>query len=85
MFLEHERYHGLGMDAVLGYRGSWNTNVIVVWAWTLEYSFSKSSSGSLQFPGSPRIYFPVEVVFFLLFFHSLAFSSLASLRSKSAW
>ena len=32
MLLEHERYHGLGMDA-LATVCSWNTNVIMVWAW----------------------------------------------------
>ena len=32
MLLEHERYHGLGMDAVATVC-SWNTNVIMVWAW----------------------------------------------------
>ena len=32
MLLEHERYHGLGMDA-LATLCSWNTNVIMVWAW----------------------------------------------------
>ena len=32
MLLEHERYHGLGMDA-LATLCSWNTNVIMIWAW----------------------------------------------------
>ena len=32
MLLEHERYHGLGMGA-LATVCSWNTNVIMVWAW----------------------------------------------------
>ena len=32
MLSEHERYHGLGMDA-LATVCSWNTNVITVWAW----------------------------------------------------
>ena len=32
MLSEHERYHGLGMDA-LATVCSWNTNVIMVWAW----------------------------------------------------
>ena len=42
MLLEHERYHGLGMDtlASLGMGAvatvcSWNTNVIMLWAWML--------------------------------------------------
>ena len=34
MLLEHERYHGLGMDA-LATVCSWNRNVIMVWAWML--------------------------------------------------
>ena len=34
MLSEHERYHGLGMDA-LATVCSWNTNVIMVWAWML--------------------------------------------------
>ena len=34
MLLEHERYHALGMDA-LAILCSWNTNVIMVWAWML--------------------------------------------------
>ena len=33
MLLEHERYHALGVDAVLTVC-SWNTNVIMLWAWT---------------------------------------------------
>ena len=32
MLLEHERYHALGMDAVATVC-SWNTNVIMLWAW----------------------------------------------------
>ena len=34
MLLEHERYHGLGMDALRPVC-SWNTNAIMVWAWML--------------------------------------------------
>ena len=41
MLLEHERYYGLGMDASVTVC-SWNTNVIMVWAWML------SSSSALQ-------------------------------------
>ena len=41
MLLEHERYYGLGMDAPVTVC-SWNTNVIMVWAWML------SSSSALQ-------------------------------------
>ena len=32
MLLEHERYYGLGMDALVTVC-SWNTNVLMVWAW----------------------------------------------------
>ena len=35
MLLEHERYYGLGMDALLVTVCSWSTNVIMVWAWML--------------------------------------------------
>ena len=34
MLLEHERNYGLGMDALVS-GCSWNTNVIMVWAWML--------------------------------------------------
>ena len=34
MLLEHERYYGLGMDAIVTVC-SWNTKVIMVWAWAL--------------------------------------------------
>ena len=32
MLLEHERYYGLGMDALVT-MCSWNTNVVLVWTW----------------------------------------------------
>ena len=32
MHLEHERYYGLGMDALV-IKCSWNANVTMVWAW----------------------------------------------------
>ena len=35
MLLEHKRYYGLGMDAPVTVC-SWNTNVIMVWAWMLQ-------------------------------------------------
>ena len=35
MLLEHRRYYGLGMDATVT-ACSWNTNVIMVWAWMLQ-------------------------------------------------
>ena len=34
MLLEHERYEGLGLDALVTVC-CWNTNVIMVWAWML--------------------------------------------------
>ena len=34
MVLEHERYHVLGMDALVSV-WSWNTNGIMFWAWML--------------------------------------------------
>ena len=34
MLLEHERYYGWGMDALVTVC-FWNTNVIMVWAWML--------------------------------------------------
>ena len=39
MLLEHERYHGLGMDALV-IVCSRNTNVIMVWAWILWSSYA---------------------------------------------
>ena len=39
MLLEHERYYGLGMDALV-IVCSWNTNVTIVWAWMLESSYA---------------------------------------------
>ena len=35
MLLEHERFYGLGMGATVPVC-SWNTNVIMVWAWMLQ-------------------------------------------------
>ena len=35
VLLEHARYYGLGMDAPVTVC-SWNTNVIMVWAWMLQ-------------------------------------------------
>ena len=34
LLLEHERYYGFGMDALV-IDCSWNTNVIMLWAWIL--------------------------------------------------
>ena len=39
MLLEHDRYYGLGMDA-LAIVCSWNTNGIMVWAWMLWSSYA---------------------------------------------
>ena len=36
MLLEHNRYHDLGMDALVAVR-SWNPSVSMVWAWMLFY------------------------------------------------
>ena len=35
VFLEHELYYGLGMDALVTVCW-WNANVIMVWAWMLR-------------------------------------------------
>ena len=48
MLLEHERYHGLGMDALVTVC-SWNTNVIMVWAWTLWSSYALGTRTLLWF------------------------------------
>ena len=44
MILEHDRSHGLGMDAAVSVC-SWNTNRIMVWAWMLfsPYDFGTRS------------------------------------------
>ena len=39
MLSEHERYYGLGMDALV-IVCSWSTNVIMVWAWMLWSSYA---------------------------------------------
>ena len=39
MLSKHERYYGLGMDALV-IVCSQNTNVIMVWAWMLWYSYA---------------------------------------------
>ena len=38
MLLEHKRYDGLGMDALVSVC-SWNMNVIMVWAWMLWWAY----------------------------------------------
>ena len=48
MLLEHERYYGLGMDAQV-IVGSWNTNVIMVWAWMLGLSYALGTGTLLWF------------------------------------
>ena len=48
MLLEHERYYGLGMDA-LGIVCSWTTNVIMVWAWMLWSPYSLGTRKLLWF------------------------------------
>ena len=42
MLLEHERYHALGMDA-LATVCSWNTNVIMVWAWAQWQPYARGT------------------------------------------
>ena len=48
MLLEHERYYGLGMDARV-IVCSWNTNVIMVWAWMLWLSYALGTRTLLWF------------------------------------
>ena len=48
MLCEHERYCGLGMDALV-IVCSWNTNVIVVWAWMLWSSYALGTRTLLWF------------------------------------
>ena len=57
MLLEHERYYGLGMD-VRVIVCSWNTNVIMVWAWMLWLSYALGTRTLLWLGhgcSSPRI------------------------------
>ena len=48
MLLEHKRYYGLGMDATVTVC-SWNTNVIVVWAWVLQCRYALGTRTLLWF------------------------------------
>ena len=48
MLLEHERCYGLGMDALV-IVCSWNTNVIMVWAWMLGLSYALGTRTLLWF------------------------------------
>ena len=48
MLLEHERYYGLGMDALRPVC-SWNTNVIMVWAWMLRDPYALGTRTLLWF------------------------------------
>ena len=48
MLLEHERYYGLGMDALV-IVCSWNMNVIMVWAWMLWSSYALGTRAELWF------------------------------------
>ena len=48
MLLEHDRYSGLGMDALVTIR-SRNTNGIVVWAWMLWSSYALGTRTELLF------------------------------------
>ena len=47
MLLEHERYHGLCMDAFIVC--AWSTNVIMVWAWMLWSSYAHRTRALLWF------------------------------------
>ena len=57
VLLEHERYHGLGMDA-LATVCSWNTNVIMVWAWAHRQPYALGTR-TLSWFGHGRIGNPV--------------------------
>ena len=48
MPLEHERYYGLGMDALV-IVCSWNTNGFMVWAWMLWSSYALGTRMELWF------------------------------------
>ena len=48
MLAEHERYYGLGMGALV-IVCSWNTNVIMVWAWMLWSSYALGTRTLLWF------------------------------------
>ena len=48
MLSEHERYNGLGMDALL-IVCSWNTNEMMVWAWMLWSSYALETRTKLSF------------------------------------
>ena len=45
---EHERSHGLGMGALVSVC-SWNTNVIMVWAWVLQCRYALGTRTLLWF------------------------------------
>ena len=47
VLLEHERYHALGMVALVTVC-SWNTNVIMVWAWMLWSSYALGTLGVIM-------------------------------------
>ena len=48
MLREHERYYGSGMDALVSVC-SWNTNVIMVWAWMLWSAYALGTRTLLWF------------------------------------
>ena len=48
MLREHERYYGLGMDALVSVC-SWNTNVIMVLAWMLWSAYALGTRMLLWF------------------------------------
>ena len=48
MLLEHKRNYGLGMDALVTVC-SWNTNGIMIWAWTLWSAYALGTRTELWF------------------------------------
>ena len=53
MLLEHERYYGLGMDALV-IVCSWNRQGIMVWAWMLWSSYAGGSRFALRSDPEPH-------------------------------
>ena len=77
MLLEHERYYGLGMDALV-IVCSWNTNVIMVWAWMLWLSYALGTRTLLWFGhgcSGER----------MLFFQRVLSSALCRAASSAPW
>ena len=77
MLSEHERYHGLGMDA-LATLCSWNTNVIMLWAWPHRQPYALGTR-TLSWFGHGRIGNPVLLEHER--YHGLGMAALATLCS----